>query len=98
MFLDLPDNHQSITDREQHILNAVVGEDHFVKIVQSLRVFISLIQQNSPAPEHIVGDDEAAGTDLVENNVVITAIIRFVGVDKYQVKWSVQIRNQIQRG
>ena len=56
--------------------------------MQGLGVLVLFAIEHLAAPEHVVGDDKAAGRDAVEDEVVIVGVIGLIGVDKDEVEGS----------
>jgi hypothetical protein len=63
--------------------------------VQGLRVFVPICVEHLAAPEDVVGEDEAAGADFVDNEVEVVGVVRLIGVDEDEIKCLREIWNEV---
>src|SRR5271156_3330502 len=88
---------ETVGDGEHHGLDPRVVRDEVVDLAQRLRVgVLSRFVDDSPAPQHVVEQDESAGTHPLQNFLVVSRVVRLVSVDECEVE-GVRCGQRLQR-
>ena len=90
---------QAVAQRQDDFLHALVAGHKVIELKDSGRLSIERLAviDHLAVPKRIVGNDEAAGSDVVKHQVVIFQILTLVGIDKHQVERQAELRNDFTR-
>ncbi len=92
-------DHQAIAHREEYVFDAWVFVNFTVIGIECGGFFVGfelLGVDHFPAPKNVVGNDDAAGRETIDDQIEIMAVIFFIGIDEHEVDGAGNLRDDVQ--
>ena len=94
-----PDERDAVSHRRLHAHHAGVGHHGVVEGADGAGVVgLVGVVDHPPAPQGVVGGDEAPRGELGEDRFVVGEVVGLVGVDEHEVEGPVELRHGVEGG
>lgn len=86
--LPLVDDCQTVTQRQDNLADTRIVRHHAVEGAQTDSLLVAVVGRinNMSVPQGVVSKDESALPHQRKDQLVIRAVLAFVGIDEYEVK------------